>query len=315
MKDNFCYIHIPFCSSKCKYCRFASYWNIDLVKINIYVEKLILEINNSWFTIDNNIIKSIYFWWGTPSILWIEQLEKIINALKSKYDFDKNIEITIESTTKTLTKEKLIWWKNLWINRISLWVQTLNSDSLNEIWRWGKVDILSALWNISEYNWYHNISIDFIIWLPYVKQWEVKSNIEFLLNNYSFINHISVYMLEDYYEKWIDSMEQIVNDNKFQKIIYPKDWKKLWIKEEDYLWEYLDIKEFLKSKRFNSYEISNFSKSGYECKHNKSYWNHSNVLPFWLWAHWLLNNVRFNNSEDFSSYYLGTQKNWLFSFH
>lgn len=307
MKQNYCYIHIPFCTSKCKYCRFASFWNIDQLKINLYVEKLIWEIKKSSFNIEEKTLNSIYFGWWTPSVLKIEQLWDIINALKDKYAFEKDIEISIEATPITITQENLIWWNELWINRLSIWVQSLNTDTLKEIGRWEKWDIINALDNIkhflSEKNIDLNISIDFIIGLPYVEKWEVKEDILDILHNNYFVKHISVYMLEEYYWEW-------ERDSKFQKVVYPTDWKCKWIHENDYLDEYIDIKETLKTKWFNSYEISNFAKQWYECKHNQSYWNHSNILAYWLWAHGFINNTRYSNSEEFLNYYSENAKEY-----
>jgi len=296
----FCYIHIPFCTSKCKYCRFASFWNIDELKVNLYVEKLINEIKILTLTPllqeRGAFLKSIYFWGWTPSVLSIKQLELIIITLREKYWFDESIEINIEATPVTLTENNIIWWKQIWVNRISSWVQTLNNDSLIEIWRGEKWDIIKWLDNIKKV-WFDNVSIDFIIWLPFVKKWEIKRNIESILDSYSFIKHISVYMLEEYYEV------SEKPDSKFENITYPNDWNKLGLKDEEYLWEYIEIKQFLAEKWFNSYEISNLSKKWYECKHNNAYWNHSSMLAYWLWAHGFIDNTRFSNSENFIEYY------------
>jgi len=297
-KSNFCYLHIPFCTSKCKYCRFASFWNLDKLKVNLYVEKLIREIENK--KIDFNNLKSIYFGGWTPSILSEIQLQNIINTVKNNHSFNEKIEINIEATPVTLLKENIISWKKIWINRISIWVQTLNNKSLIEIARGEKGDIIKALDNVLEV-WFDNVSVDFIIWLPYVKPGEIKKDIEFILNKYSFIKHISVYLLEEYYDVPIEV------ESKFENITYPNNWNKVWLKDEDYLWEYIEIKKFLEKKWFYSYEISNFAKKWYECKHNKSYWDHSNILAFWLWAHWFLNNTRYSNSESFLDYYSGKQ--------
>ena len=298
MINNFCYIHIPFCTSKCKYCRFASFWNLDDLKVSLYVDRLLDEIKNK--KIDFNDLKSIYFGGWTPSILSFNQLEKIIKTLENNYWFDKNIEINLEATPITITRENIIWWKNIWINRLSIWVQTLNNDSLVEIWRWEKWDIIKALDYIKKV-WFNNVSIDFIIWLPYVNKWEIKKDIEFILDRYNFVKHVSIYMLEEYYEV---SEEK---DSKFENIIYPNNWNQIWLKDDEYLWEYIEVKDFLKTRGFNSYEISNFAKTWYECKHNGAYWNHSNILAFWLWAHGFINSTRYSNSEGFLDYYSGKQ--------
>lgn len=276
----FCYIHIPFCEKKCKYCKFVSIWLSQKEKISKYINKLILDINNLNKKI--NRLESIYFWWWTPSVLQIFELELIIKTLKNKFWFKKDIEITLETTPKNISKEYLIWLKKLWINRLSIWVQTLNNKSLIEIWRGNKWDIIQSL-NLIKNIWFKNISIDFIIWLPYVKIWEIKKDIEFIIKKYQFIKHISVYMLEDHY--------------------YPWNWKNISLDENDYLEEYIEVKNFLEVNWFRRYEISNFAKKWYECKHNMSYWNHSDVLAFWLWAHWFINKYRFSYFDKFEDFY------------
>jgi oxygen-independent coproporphyrinogen-3 oxidase len=292
--NNFCYIHIPFCTSKCKYCRFASFWILDKIKINLYIEKLINEIQNN--KTDFKKLKSVYFGWWTPSILDIEYLDLILKTLKSKFWFDDNIEINIEATPSTITFENINLWKSVWINRISMWVQTLNNKSLIEIWRDNKWSILTALDNIKEV-WFENISIDFIIGLPYVKKWEINKNIDYILWNYNFIKHISVYMLEEYYDI-PDSLE-----SNFDNIVYPNNWNDLWLSDSDFLEEYISIKNNLNNYWFDRYEISNFAKKWYESIHNRSYWNHLNVLWFWLWGLSFINNIRYSNSENFIDYY------------
>ncbi len=182
-----------------------------------------------------------------------------------------------------------------------MWVQTLSTKSLDEIWRGNKWDIIQAL-DLLQERWIDNISLDFIIGLPYVEKWEIKKDIEYILDAYSFIKHISVYLLEEYYN------EDKIIETKYDKVTYPDDWNKLGIKDEDYLAEYREIKKFLKSRWFHSYEISNFSQPWYECKHNQAYWNHSQIVAFWLWAYWYTNWVRYRNSDSFNEYYKREKK-------
>lgn len=292
------YIHIPFCEQKCGYCRFASIWKIQDLHIAKYVSFLCEEIKTGYpQEVPLQKIKTIYFWWWTPWVLKVEQFEKILNTIKNKYTLEENCEITIETTPDKINKENLIWWKKLWVNRISMWIQTLNEKSLKEIWRWNKWDINNALEKFKKYNLIKNISVDFIIWLPYVKSWEILENMKFILNKYKFIKHISVYMLEDYY-----SPDKII-ETKYDNITYPNKWEKQGIKDEEYLWEYSSIKKYLTENWFNKYEISNYWKPWFECKHNIWYWKHNEILAFWLWAFWYVNNVRYANSENFKNYY------------
>ncbi len=292
----FCYIHIPFCESKCKYCRFASLWSINKVLVNKYLSHLLYDIKNfKRPVLSSGLLNSVYFWWGTPSILEITQLAEILDNLRQKFWFEKNIEITLETTPKNITSENLIGWEKLWINRISMGIQTLNNTTLQEIKRDQKETILQGLEILKSGN-IKNISVDFIIWLPYVAPWETLKDIKYILENYRFLTHISVYMLEDYY---------VENDadSSFEKITYPEGWKHLWLEEKDYQKEYEEIKNYLESQWFFRYELSNFAKTWYECKHNKSYWNHSENVWFWLGSHSYIWGKRYAYKDDFIGYY------------
>lgn len=313
MKELFSYIHIPFCELKCNYCRFASIWSSQKVKIDFYVKNLLNEIKKSSFK--KGILNSIYFGWWTPSVLEKNHLENIILELKSKYYFSENIEITLESTPNNVTQQNLDIWNNIWINRLSIWIQTLNEKSLKEINRWNKWDINLCLENLKKYSKIKNISLDFIIWLPHVQSWEILENIKFVLDKYDFVKHISVYMLEEYYNP-----DKII-ETKYDNITYPDDWNKLWISDEEYLGEYSNIKKYLINSWFINYEISNFwklslhtspegeevEKYNFECKHNQAYWNHWEIYAFWLWAWWLIEKnwdyYRYLNSDNFKKYY------------
>lgn len=296
MGKTFCYIHIPFCELKCSYCRFASVWFSQSLQIEVYVKNLIREIEKSPFK--KEVLSSVYFWWWTPSVLSKGQLNSILLILKKKYWFTDDIEITVESTPNNVVKENIENWYNLWINRISMWVQTLNKKSLGEIKRGNKWDVTEALENLNNYSNIQNISLDFIVWLPYVTKGEILDNIKFVLNKYDFVKHISVYMLEEYYNP-----DKII-ETKYDNVTYPKDWDRLWIKDEEYLWDYKSIKKYLKEEWFNNYEVSNYWKPWYECKHNIWYWEHNEIYAFWLWAYWFVNWIRYANSDSFKDYYL-----------
>ena len=294
--DYNCYIHIPFCELKCSYCRFASIWVSQKLKIDFYVKNLISEIKKSPFK--KGILNTIYFWGWTPSVLSKKNLEEILETLENKYGFSKNIEISLESTPNNLTLENLEIWKKLWINRISIWLQTLNKKALEEINRGNKGDIELCFENLC-LRPVSNISInfDFIIGLPYVKKWELLKNIKYILEKYKFVKHISVYMLEEYYNP-----DKII-ETKYDNIIYPENWGKLWLKDEEYLKEYIEIKKYLINSGFNNYEISNFWKPWFECEHNIWYWKHKETLAFWMWAWWFIDWKRYLNADNFKDYY------------
>lgn len=276
------YIHIPFCKSKCKYCSFASFaWQED--RIEEYLNFLKKEIRNhfSVFNAELLSIESIYFWGWTPSILSPKQISEILNIFKEFWNISQYTEITLESNPENLNQEYLKEIYSIWINRISVWIQSLNDKVLSVIWRRPSNLIFEALDNLSKSD-FENIWLDFIIGLPNEKQFWVANNIEILLQKYPKIKHVSTYFLE-----WI----------------YPEKWNELNIWEDHYLEEYEKIIEVLSRFWINKYEISNFTKKWFGCKHNLAYWNHREYYWFWLNASSFVWNKRFWNAKTFQDYY------------
>jgi oxygen-independent coproporphyrinogen-3 oxidase len=179
---------------------------------------------------------------------------------------------------------------------VSMWIQTLNSKSLDEIKRWNKWDIFEALQNLEDEN-FNNVSVDFIIGLPHVEIWEIQCDIQTVLDKFNCIKHVSVYLLEEYY-----SPDKII-ETKYDNITYPENWDTMWLKEEDYLEEYIWVKNTLEKNMMNRYEISNYAKPWFECEHNKAYWSHKNIYSFGLWAYGYVDKIRYRNSENFPEYY------------
>ncbi len=278
------YIHIPFCDSKCLYCKFASIGQIDYEKVDTYVKKIITDIKKHNTGSKSVLLKSIYFWWWTPSILTKSHFEDIFNAINWVFQINENTEITLETTPQRATRENISMWESFPFNRISMWVESLNPKTLEITRRWKVEDIYKALDNL-ELSKYENISLDFIIGLPYVAKKEIWNNIESLVLKYKKIKHISFYMLE-------------AGD-------YPKIWKSLSIKEDDYEDEYIFTKNLVQKLGFERYEISNFAKLWYKSIHNSWYWDHSNYIWIWVWAHWFENNTRYAWVIDFNWFYEG----------
>lgn len=291
MKVDHFYIHIPFCNQKCPYCKFALTPIYTTTKIQRYLAYLRKEIitffrENPESSTPNNQ-KTIYFWGGTPSILTPSDIQEILKCFP--FYPNQSIEITLEANPEDITKEYVENIIDLGINRISLGVQTLSDISLKEIHRCSRKNIIEALSvldstiTMSRKN--ISLSVDFILWLPYVRAWDILKNIQEVHSCFSSITHTSVYLLED--EK------------------YPKHWRECSIAPRAIQQEYLDIVEYFEEKNWNHYEISNFSISGYECKHNRSYWNHSNYKGFGLSAASFIETIRRENSPSFSGYYAG----------
>lgn len=270
---NYAYIHIPFCKTKCRYCAFISYVNLNL--IDEYVNKLLYEID---FYYDKKPLKTLYIGGGTPSLLTINQIEKIIN----KFNFIKTPEITIELNPDGITTEYLKGLYNLHVNRLSIGAQTFNDKILKEIGRnHTKGDILKTVDSAKEAG-FKNISLDLIYGLPnqtikdFIYDLEIIKKID--------IEHLSTYGLkiEDktYYRKY--PPKNLPDDDKQRKM-------------------YEIIPEILED--FYHYEISNFAKNkNFISKHNMNYWNLEPYYGFGVSASGFEGNVRYKNTDNIKKY-------------
>ncbi len=283
---NHFYIHIPFCNQKCPYCKFALTPIFDEFKKRRYLEYLKKEIRE-YFNIktpDKNN-KTIYFGGWTPSILSHNEIREIFECFP--FYKNNNTEITLESNPEDINEWYINWLISLWINRLSMGIQTLNSKSLTEIHRSDRDSILQALENIqnaTKNTQNISINVDFILGLPYTKSWEILSYIKQIHRDFSMITHTSVYMLED-------------ED-------YPKNWRKNSITESELQSEFTEIIEYFWSIWWTHYELSNFAKPGYESIHNRGYWNHSNSRGFGLSASSYEDGIRWSNASSFHGYFL-----------
>lgn len=288
------YLHIPFCKSKCIYCDFKSFPCADRNKINEYLIGLNKEITLAGAEFSSREITSVYFGGGTPSLLNLEQFSSVFNTLSNSFNLSNNIEITVECNPESVSKEKLQLMRSLGVNRISLGVQSLLDDNLKAI---GRVhDRQTALDKIRLAKEYlGNLSVDFIVGLPYDTFESIKEEIEEVA---PFVDHISVYMLSvesgTPLEKLVESGKMILPDTDRQVDFFEHACK------------------VLKDLGFERYEVSNFSKNGKRSNHNTGYWTREEYLGLGLNASSLTkiekeNGVveeRFKNTDDIEKYLL-----------
>ncbi len=268
------YIHIPFCKSKCKYCSFVSICDLDLIEK--YVDSLICEIKNSY---RNETLKTLYFGGGTPSVLDIKFVEKII----SNFNFSNNTEITFEINPDDMTFEYLKRLKELGINRLSFGSQTLNDKILGIIGRRHSskqiVDSVETAQKIG----FDNISLDLIYGLPNQTETLLQEDLSVIKS--LGIKHLSTYGLKIEFPSFFYSHlpKNLPNDDTQADM-------------------YILINEIMEQYGFQRYEISNFAKKGYESKHNLNYWNNSEYYGFGVAAHGYLGSIRYSNNKNVEKY-------------
>ena len=268
------YIHIPFCSNICSYCDFPKIY-YHKKWINDYLEALNREIELRY---KGELIETIYIGGGTPSSLEIEELEKlfsIIKKIKSNY-----LEFTIECNLDNLTKEKIDLFKRNNINRISIGIESFDKKNLKFLNRnLNNLELIPYIKKIG----IDNINVDLIYALPTESKKTLMNDIDKLLE--LDVPHISTYSL----------------------IIEPHTM--IYNKKIENIDDFLDLEMYniicSKLKAYNHYEISNFSKKGYESKHNLTYWNNEHYYGFGMGASGYIDNIRYTNTKSINEYIKG----------
>ena len=261
------YIHIPFCIQRCSYCNFFSVVSINLV--NEVINAIIKELSIRKDYLKNEPVQTIYFGGGTPSLLTIQQIEKLLNTVYTNFPVEQNAEITFEANPDDLTKNYLFDLKKVGINRLSIGIQSFDDDKLKILNRRHNATQAHEAVREAQKAGFNNISIDLIYGLPSqsIDEWETDLDKAFSLS----IQHLSAYGLT-FEEK------TLLSKQKEKKIIEPAD-EELMIKMYELL-----LEESSK-KGFDAYEISNFSLPGFYSRHNSSYWNQTPYLGVGPSAH------------------------------
>ena len=294
MKEIGIYIHIPFCIKKCEYCDFVSYCN-KKEYVPQYINALKKEIKNN---INKEYkITTIYIGGGTPSSIEENYIADIIETIKLNMneenlkDFE-NIEVTIEVNPGTVNKEKLQVYKKIGINRLSIGLQETHNELLKSIGRIHTYEEFIKTYNLARKIGFNNINVDLMIALPNQTIQDIKENLEKItkLNP----EHISVYslILEEgtpFYNKY--------NENKIKLPDEELERNMYWY-----------VKNTLENNGYMHYEISNFSKKGFESKHNMNCWNQEEYLGFGLAAHSYNNRIRYSNTNSIEEYIKGSNK-------
>ena len=283
MKNIGIYIHFPFCKSKCKYCNFNSYANKNDLQLD-YFKSLIKEINmyrNSSINVD-----SVFIGGGTPSTMFNGCISTLISELRKNFNILPDAEITIEANPNSITKSKVIEWKDAGVNRVSVGLQSIKQSTLKLIGRTHtKQDYINSI-NAIKDGGIKNINTDCLIGLPRQKQSDVKKMLSLILKMQC--THVSVYSLileED------TPLYKMVNSG---EICLPSDEKTLGFYDFAY--------KYLKTHGYNRYEVSNFAREDCECRHNLNTWRLHEYLGFGAGAHGYFDNVRYNNISAIEQY-------------
>lgn len=280
------YIHIPFCVRKCGYCDFLSA-PADEKARDRYVQALLMEIEHYQGTeTADRKIKTFYIGGGTPSILSVNQLDCIIQKIKCTFNFCDDIEASMEMNPGTASKEKCRALYQMGINRLSIGLQSTNDKELNTL---GRIHSYEDFLNT--YTWcreagFQNINVDLMAALPYQTVESYTTGLRKIIRLAP--EHISAYslILEEgtpFYQKYNSGCYPLPD-------------------EEQERLMYRETEQILAQAGYERYEISNYAKKGYACRHNLVYWQGGDYLGLGLGSSSYMDGVRFHNTTDFNTY-------------
>ena len=288
------YVHIPFCVRKCEYCDFLSA-PAGADTQQEYVRNLLLEIEQKGVRCTDYEVTTIFFGGGTPSILKAGWIADILDAIHRNFKVRKDAEITIECNPGTLTFEKLSIYKSAGINRISVGLQSASDAELRELGRIHTYEDFLKSYDLIRKKGFSNVNIDLMAALPgqTLKSYEQTLRRVLALKP----EHISAYSLiieegTPFYEKY--EADELLREKGEKPQMLPS--------EETERLMYERTKELLLAHGYERYEISNYARRGYACRHNIGYWRRENYLGFGLGSASLLENERFHNTTDLTDY-------------
>ena len=280
-KPSSAYVHIPFCTQICYYCDFSKVF-IKNQPVDAYLEHLIQETRSY----EIGKLRTLYIGGGTPTALSAQQLAYLLTELPKVMDLSEVEEFTIEANPGDLDPDKIAVLKDSQVNRVSLGVQTFDNKMLKKIGRsHQEQDIYDNIRYLKQAG-FDNISIDLIYALPGQTMDQVKENVAKAID--LDIPHMSLYSLI------LENHTVFMNRMRRGKLPLPKE------ELEAEMFEY--IIEELEKAGFEHYEISNFSKPGFESRHNLVYWDNAEYYGLGAGASGYVDGIRYKNHGPIRHY-------------
>ena len=297
------YVHIPFCAKKCAYCDFLSFPG-NMRMRREYTDKLLEEIRIQSSFVREYQVDTIFLGGGTPSVLDVSDITAIMGALKEHYDIAPDAEITIEVNPGTVKMEGLVAYREAGINRVSMGLQSADDTELRYLGRIHTYDEFLKSFQRVRMAGFTNVNVDLISAIPgqTPESWRNTLKKTAMLKP----EHISAYSLNveegtPFYDRYGGHVEMESYE------MSPEERRRLMalpdLPDEDTEREmYYMTRNCLAEQGYERYEISNYARPGFECRHNVGYWTGTGYLGLGLGASSYLEGCRFHNTSDFQSY-------------
>ncbi len=271
------YLHIPFCATKCTYCAFNTYTHLDAL-IEPFVDALIREIEIVGASAPDQVVGTIFFGGGTPSLLTPQQFARILAALRQSFAVSADAEITLEANPNDLDRDYLAALRRIGLNRISIGMQTANANELQLFRRRHDNDAVARAVSAARAGGFDNLNLDLIYGFPHqtLQTWETSLSQMLALKP----EHISLYALglEDgtAMKAWVERGQLPEPDDDLAADMYEL------------------ASDLLAAAGYAQYEISNWARPGFECRHNLQYWHNDDYVGVGPGAHGFAGGVRYS---------------------
>jgi oxygen-independent coproporphyrinogen-3 oxidase len=261
------YLHIPFCKQACHYCNF--HFSTSTTLINDFPDALLKEIELRKDYLEGEEIATVYFGGGTPSMLPVRDIEKLIAAIQSQFRVRTDVEITLEANPDDINSFALKEWKAAGVNRLSIGTQSFFDSDLAWMNRAHNASQAEASIVSAQENGFTNITIDLIFGTPGLDNHNWLKNLEKAIKLQ--VPHLSCYALTVENKT---ALEKMIRDGRLQNVddVVQSD-------------QFLLMVDFLEGKGYEHYEISNFALAGFRSRHNSSYWSGAHYLGIGPSAH------------------------------
>ena len=283
MKKLAIYIHIPFCVRKCLYCDFLSAPASDETREQ-YVQALCREIREERKSYVNYKIETIFLGGGTPSLLSGEQLDRILGTVFDAYQVADDCEISMEVNPGTVTKEKLKAYKRAGVNRLSIGMQSAVEEELQSLGRIHSSEDAFDTYDLAVKTGFNNINIDLMSAIPgqTIESW--KESLKRILDLEPAPAHVSAYsLIIEEGTSFFENTPALPDEDTEREM-------------------YKITNDILSRAGYVRYEISNYAKPGYACRHNCTYWERGSYVGFGIGAASLVDQIRFSNTRNLKDY-------------
>lgn len=288
------YIHIPFCVRKCNYCDFLSF-SADESTQREYAKALMREIDYYGPLMDEREVSAIYIGGGTPTWLDYRLMMELLEHIYTQFRVQPDAEVSMECNPGTVTKDAMEHYRQAGINRLSIGLQSADNEELKLLGRIHTYEQFLKTYELARNAGFSNINVDLISGLPYQNAERFANTLHEVIRLKP--EHISAYTLI------VEKGTPFYDEFKFDAVRQEAGLSTEVLPSEDEAYQiYKMTQKMLTEAGFKQYEVSNYARPGYACKHNVGYWTRKNYLGMGLGAASLMDNVRYSNTRDLYTY-------------